>query len=103
MDEFKLEINDEEYKENIKNNEEKMKYDFDKENPYKNHENINFLELAKKLISEEKIHDAILALQAEVQKNEQSSEGWCLLGQLHAENDEDELAVACLLVFLCLF
>jgi len=58
----------------------------------------NYLELAKKLISEEKIQEAILVLQAEVQQNPASSEGWCLLGNLHAEGDEDEKSVACLLV-----
>lgn len=73
-----------------------MKYVFAKDNPYTGKE--NYLELAKKLISEEKIQDAILVLQAEVKENPNSSEGWCLLGHLHAECDEDEPAVACLLV-----
>ncbi len=76
--------------------EARKKYEFKKDNPYKSLENL--LELAKKLIAEERSQDAIMVLEAEVQKNPASSEGWRLLGQLHAENDEDEPAVACLLV-----
>eukprot|EP01022_Parablepharisma_sp_SALTPOND_P015319 TRINITY_DN2153_c1_g1_i1.p3 TRINITY_DN2153_c1_g1~~TRINITY_DN2153_c1_g1_i1.p3 ORF type:complete len:355 (-),score=34.84 TRINITY_DN2153_c1_g1_i1:787-1851(-) len=74
----------------------RAEYTFAESNSYINQENC--IELAKKLISEEKLQEAIIVLQAEVQQNPASSEGWCLLGQLHAENDEDEPAVACLLV-----
>lgn len=87
---------DEQYLIEEQSKEERMKYEFEKDNPYKEKE--NYLELAKKLISEEKIQEAILVLQAEVQQNPVSSEGWCLLGNLHAESDEDERSVACLLV-----
>jgi len=81
--------------------EKRKQYDFVQENPYKDIENP--LELAKKLIQEEKHQEAILVLQVEVKRNPASSEGWCLLGQLHADNDEDEASVACLLVLNILY
>lgn len=40
------------------------------------------------LIREGKNMEAIRVLEAEVQQNEESSEGWRLLGQLHADNEQ---------------
>lgn len=42
----------------------------------------NLLEVAKKLIAEGKIQEAILCLEAEVQKNKENAEAWRLLGVL---------------------
>ena len=53
---------------------------------------------AKELIENGRIDDAILALEAEVQKNPDNASAWRLLGQLHQENDEDDKAIVCLLV-----
>ena len=45
--------------------------------------------------------DEILrALEAEVQKNPHSSEGWRLLGKHYVENDQDDVAIICYLVFI---
>jgi len=43
------------------------------------------------------VPEAILALEAEVQRHPDNSEAWRLLGQLHAENDDDGKAIAALL------
>lgn len=40
---------------------------------------------------------AVLAFEAEVQRNMNNSKGWQYLGQAHAENDKDSKAIACLL------
>jgi peroxin-5 len=54
------------------------------------------LEVALQLIREGKDAEAIKALEAEVRLNENSSEGWRLLGQLHAQFDRDIDAIKCL-------
>jgi peroxin-5 len=54
------------------------------------------LEIALKLIREGRDSEAIIALEAEVRLNENSSEGWRLLGQLHAQFDRDIDAIQCL-------
>lgn len=46
---------------------------------------------ALKLYQEGELRDAIMAFEAEVQRNPQSSEAWRWLGTAHAENDEDKL------------
>jgi peroxin-5 len=56
----------------------------------------NPLEAALRLIREGKDAEAIVALEAEVRLNENSSEGWRLLGQLHAQFDRDMDAIKCL-------
>jgi len=45
------------------------------------------------LIEAQKIQDAILCLEAEVQENAQNAEAWRILGQLYQENDQDEFAM----------
>ncbi|TMW66497.1 hypothetical protein Poli38472_004262 [Pythium oligandrum] len=40
--------------------------------------------------------DAILAFEAEVQQQPENSEAWRMLGECHAENDEDKSAIICL-------
>jgi peroxin-5 len=42
------------------------------------------------------LDDAILAFEAEVQQHPENSEAWRLLGECHAENDEDKSAIVCL-------
>lgn len=51
---------------------------------------------AQRLLREGRDREALLALEAEVQKNPESSEGWRLLGQLYAELDQDPEAIQCL-------
>ncbi|CAN6450566.1 unnamed protein product [Victoria cruziana] len=67
-------------------------YVFSDQNPYVGHPNplIEGQELFRKgLLSE-----AVLALEAEVLKNPDNAEGWRLLGITHAENDDDQQAIA---------
>uniref|UniRef100_A0A0G4FBR0 Uncharacterized protein n=1 Tax=Chromera velia CCMP2878 TaxID=1169474 RepID=A0A0G4FBR0_9ALVE len=54
------------------------------------------LAVALRLLAEGRDEEARHALEAEVQKHPDSSEGWRLLGQLHAANDEDIDAIICL-------
>ncbi|OWZ19447.1 Peroxisomal targeting signal 1 receptor [Phytophthora megakarya] len=42
------------------------------------------------------LDDAILAFEAEVQQHSDNSEAWRMLGECHAENDEDKSAIICL-------
>merc|ERR1719409_2702874 len=56
----------------------------------------NCLGKAQQLLREGKDLEAVLALEAEVQQNPQSSEGWRLLGEVHASFDNDQRAIACL-------
>ncbi|KAE8909383.1 hypothetical protein PF005_g18566 [Phytophthora fragariae] len=42
------------------------------------------------------LDDAILAFEAEVQQHADNSEAWRMLGECHAENDEDKSAIICL-------
>ncbi len=50
------------------------------------------------LIAQGKTSDAILAMEAHLQKNEKDAQTWRILGKLHQENDQDQKAVSCLLV-----
>ncbi|TDH73289.1 hypothetical protein CCR75_008971 [Bremia lactucae] len=42
------------------------------------------------------LNDAILVFEAEVQQHPDNSEAWRMLGECHAENDEDKSAIICL-------
>ncbi|GLD98736.1 hypothetical protein PINS_up007454 [Pythium insidiosum] len=42
------------------------------------------------------LDDAILAFEAEVKQHPENSEAWRMLGECHAENDEDKSAIICL-------
>jgi peroxin-5 len=71
-------------------------YDFKyTDNPYIESSE-NLIELAMKLMMENRDIDAMKALEAEVRINPNSSEGWKLLGQLHAQFDCDSEAIKCL-------
>mmetsp|Transcript_46949 Transcript_46949/g.124242 ORF Transcript_46949/g.124242 Transcript_46949/m.124242 type:complete len:198 (+) Transcript_46949:763-1356(+) len=67
---------------------------FAEDNPFK--DEANALQRAQQLILEGRDHEAMLCLEVEVQRNPQSSEGWRLLGQLNAEQDQDDQAIKCL-------
>jgi peroxin-5 len=58
--------------------------------------NENLIELALRLMKENKDIEAMKALEAEVRVNPNSSEGWKLLGQMHAQFDCDSEAIKCL-------
>jgi len=67
---------------------------FTQDNPYLEH--IDPLAEAQRLIREGRDREALLCLEAEVQRNPDSSEGWRQLGQLFAELDQDVEAIQCL-------
>ena len=69
-------------------------YVFQDNNPYLEHENP--FEEGMRLFSVGQTTEAILAFEAEVQKNVENSEAWKMLGKCHAEHDDDKKAIACL-------
>jgi len=69
-------------------------YKFQDDNPFSNVDDP--LAEAQRLIREGRDREALLALEAEVQRNQESSEGWRMLGQLYAELDQDVEAIQCL-------
>merc|ERR1719446_206381 len=76
-------------------NQKNAEYKFQEgDNPYLDSDNP--LAEAQRLLREGRDREALLALEAEVQKNPDSSEGWRMLGQLYAELDQDVEAIRCL-------
>merc|ERR1719356_1286737 len=75
-------------------NKADTEYEFSKENKYL--ETDDPLAQAMQLLREGRDREALLALEAEVQRNPESSEGWRQLGQLYAELDQDIEAIQCL-------
>lgn len=69
-------------------------YKFQDDNPFL--DSANPLAEAQRLLMEGRDREALMALEAEVQRNPESSEGWRLLGQLYAELDQDVEAIQCL-------
>merc|ERR1719440_2269376 len=69
-------------------------YKFQEDNPYG--DSNDPLAEAQRLLREGRDREALLALEAEVTKNPESSEGWRQLGQLYAELDQDVEAIQCL-------
>merc|ERR1719487_816317 len=69
-------------------------YKFGEDNPYLDSDDP--LAEAQRLLREGRDREALLALEAEVQRNPESSEGWRQLGQLYAELDQDVEAIQCL-------
>lgn len=63
-------------------------YVFSELNPYVGHPN-PFQE-GQELFREGLLSEAVLALEAEVLKNPDNSEGWRFLGLANAENDDDQ-------------
>lgn len=67
-------------------------YVFSDLNPYVGHPNP--LKEGQELFRKGLLSEAVLALEAEVLKNPDNAEGWRLLGIAHAENDDDQQAIA---------
>ncbi|PKA50492.1 Peroxisome biogenesis protein 5 [Apostasia shenzhenica] len=67
-------------------------YVFSDMNPYVGHPNP--LKEGQELFRKGLLSEAVLALEAEVMKNPDNAEGWRLLGITHAENDDDQQAIA---------
>lgn len=83
------------FQEDAFNSAKKMSaYEFSKDNQYMEAEDP--LALAQRLIREGRDREAVLALEAEVQRNPENSEGWRQLGQLYADMDQDVEAIQCL-------
>ncbi|CAM9102957.1 unnamed protein product [Pylaiella littoralis] len=72
------------------------------EAPYELNADNKFLELENpfeegvRLFEEGQIADAALCFEAEIARNPENSQAWFMLGQSHAENDQDRLAISCL-------
>ena len=69
-------------------------YTFREANPYIGQERL--LERGTELFNDGELAQAILALEAAVQSEPDSSAAWQLLGQAHADADDDGSAIACL-------
>eukprot|EP00903_Cladosiphon_okamuranus_P005607 g5578.t2 len=69
-------------------------YELNAENRFTEHENP--FEEGVRLFEEGQIADAALCFEAEVARNPENSQAWFMLGQSHAENDQDRLAISCL-------
>ncbi|KAL0916002.1 hypothetical protein M5K25_013477 [Dendrobium thyrsiflorum] len=67
-------------------------YVFSDMNPYVGHPNP--LKEGQELFRKGLLSEAVLALEAEVLKNPDNAEGWRFLGITHAENDDDQQAIA---------
>ncbi|XP_072986545.1 peroxisome biogenesis protein 5 isoform X1 [Typha latifolia] len=67
-------------------------YVFSDMNPYVGHPNP--MKEGQELFRKGLLSEAVLALEAEVLKNPDNAEGWRLLGVTHAENDDDQQAIA---------
>lgn len=70
-------------------------YVFSDVNPYVGHPNP--LKEGQDLFRKGLLSEAVLALEAEVMKNPENAEGWRLLGIAHAENDDDQQAIAAMM------
>ncbi|XP_057992075.1 peroxisome biogenesis protein 5 isoform X2 [Hevea brasiliensis] len=70
-------------------------YVFSDMNPYVGHPNP--LREGQELFRKGLLSEAVLALEAEVLKNPDNAEGWRLLGIAHAENDDDQQAIAAMM------
>nr|GMC69971.1 peroxisome biogenesis protein 5 [Ipomoea batatas] len=70
-------------------------YEFSDLNPYVGHPNP--LKEGQELFRKGLLSEAVLALEAEVLKNPENAEGWRLLGIAHAENDDDQQAIAAMM------
>ncbi|CAO2207156.1 unnamed protein product [Urochloa humidicola] len=70
-------------------------YVFSEMNPYVGHPNP--MQEGQELFRKGLLSEAVLALEAEVLKNPDNSEGWRLLGVTHAENDDDQQAIAAMM------
>ncbi|KAM7250693.1 hypothetical protein ACFE04_022576 [Oxalis oulophora] len=79
----------------ISSKADKGVYVFSDMNPYVGHPNP--LKEGQDLFRKGLLSEAVLALEAEVLKNPDNAEGWRLLGIAHAENDDDQQAIAAMM------
>lgn len=70
-------------------------YEFSDLNPYVGHPNP--MKEGQELFRKGLLSEAVLALEAEVLKNPGNAEGWRFLGLAHAENDDDQQAIAAMM------
>ncbi|KAL8166122.1 hypothetical protein V2J09_007621 [Rumex salicifolius] len=70
-------------------------YVYSEMNPYVGHPDP--LKEGQELFRKGLLSEAVLALEAEIMKNPGNAEGWRLLGIAHAENDDDQQAIAAML------
>ncbi|XP_008679527.1 peroxisome biogenesis protein 5 isoform X2 [Zea mays] len=70
-------------------------YVYSENNPYVGHPNP--MQEGQELFRKGLLSEAVLALEAEVLKNPDNAEGWRLLGITHAENDDDQQAIAAMM------
>ncbi|MAJ97150.1 MAG: hypothetical protein CMI56_00860 [Parcubacteria group bacterium] len=80
-----------------------LNYEMEKENPYyektNKTERVEETELMKRghtFFSQGLLKEAILCFQAAARHRDDNAEAWRMLGQSHAEHDEDRKAIACL-------
>lgn len=79
--------------EQLVHGEIKTQYMFNPNNPYRD---VAFPKnLALKFINEGNNNQAILALEAHLQKNMQDGESWRILGRILQENDQDQMSIPC--------
>ena len=74
----------------LKMQRDPTKIAFNEQNPFmeqSNDQSIDLLAQARELVEQGKMQEAMLCLEAEVQKNPQNHEAWKLLGQLYQESD----------------
>mmetsp|Transcript_34870 Transcript_34870/g.44012 ORF Transcript_34870/g.44012 Transcript_34870/m.44012 type:complete len:599 (+) Transcript_34870:73-1869(+) len=71
-----------------------LSYEFKTNNPFL--ELDDPFEAGMAFFNDGEIHDAILAFEAEVQRHEDNSEAWLMLGRSQQEHDQDDKAIACL-------
>ncbi|CAI9088096.1 OLC1v1022335C2 [Oldenlandia corymbosa var. corymbosa] len=79
----------------LKQRSERGVYEFSDLNPYVGHPNP--MKEGQELFRKGLLSEAVLALEAEVLKNPENAEGWRLLGIAHAENDDDQQAIAAMM------
>ncbi|KAB2079357.1 hypothetical protein ES319_A06G227000v1 [Gossypium barbadense] len=73
----------------------RVSYVFSDMNPYVGHQNP--LKEGQELFRKGLVSEAVLSLEAEVIKSLENAEGWRLLGITHAENDDDQQAIAAMM------
>ncbi|KAK9799703.1 hypothetical protein WJX73_000203 [Symbiochloris irregularis] len=69
-------------------------YVFSPNNPFA--KDLNSLQKGRELFRKGLLSEAVLALEAEVQRNPRNAEAWRLLGTVQAENDDDQQAICAL-------
>eukprot|EP00595_Chromulina_sp_UTEXLB2642_P003645 CAMPEP_0196768492 /NCGR_PEP_ID=MMETSP1095-20130614/42839_1 /TAXON_ID=96789 ORGANISM="Chromulina nebulosa, Strain UTEXLB2642" /NCGR_SAMPLE_ID=MMETSP1095 /ASSEMBLY_ACC=CAM_ASM_000446 /LENGTH=341 /DNA_ID=CAMNT_0042138197 /DNA_START=199 /DNA_END=1221 /DNA_ORIENTATION=- len=101
---YEKSINTKAYHDSWQNTLNNLKENFDEysyihNNPYNEQLSkdkiIDYYSKGIELYNNGKVNEAILAFEAEVQRNEENSDCWNMLGICHGENDEDAKAIQC--------